>query len=72
MITIKIIVGTIYIKLQETTYAEYAYTHGLIPLEAKLKAERYQEKCTKKVIFILNLHYCLLHFVPTSVVPFTV
>jgi hypothetical protein len=35
--------------MQEATYAEYAYTHGLIPLEAKLKAERYHQKCTQKV-----------------------
>ena len=36
--------------LQEATYAEYAYTHGLIPLEAKLKAERYHQKCSQKVL----------------------
>lgn len=72
IITMKMDVGTIDINLQETTYAEYAYSHGLIPLEAKLKAERYQEKCTKKVIVIFNLHYCLLHFVSVWDIPFTV
>ena len=34
---------------QEPSYAEYAYTHGLIPLGAKLKFEKDWENCLEKV-----------------------
>lgn len=34
---------------QEPSYAEYAYTHGLIPLAAKLKFDHQWTQCLENV-----------------------
>ena len=41
--------GVIDEEVQDATYPEYAYTHGLIPLEAKEFADSQFEKCKEKL-----------------------
>ena len=41
--------GVVKQEIQDETYAEYAYTHGLIPLEAKEFADASWKQCTDKM-----------------------
>jgi hypothetical protein len=38
--------------IQEQSYTEYAYAHGLIPLGAKRKIDRELEECMDEVSFL--------------------
>jgi hypothetical protein len=39
---------------QEPSYAEYAYSHGLIPLAAKLQFDRDWVQCLEKVRWLVG------------------
>ena len=40
--------------LQDRSYAEYAYYHGLIPLGVKTEAERLYDECFERVKIVVG------------------
>ena len=42
---------------QEKSYAEYAYTHGLIPLGAKQQFDYQYERCIAQVLYFMLISY---------------